>query len=364
MMKRTALLMAGLLFVFGCASDDGDSIGAPTSTTAATSTTVVEADPVDATLAETVEEPTTTTTTSAPPAAFPTDACDSQPSVRIGITSETIVSGGLEYMTQWSVPSSYDGSPLPVVLDFHGIGSNGSQQSLFSGIGPLAEREGFVAVHPTGLSTPTDDRASWELPQFDSDDRDDVQFVRDLLDTLTSNVCIDQERVYAAGMSNGGFFTSVMVCELSERIAAAVSVAGVTHDDSCEPAEPVPYLAFHGVDDSVVPFDGSGVSTLPGAEVAGAFFEQVPKEEFAEFAADFGCGTSADTAVSDLVTRTTFGGCADDVEVAFYTITDGGHTWPGSVVSQSIAALGVTNTDIDATQLAWDFFVRSTPAAD
>jgi polyhydroxybutyrate depolymerase len=283
--------------------------------------------------------------------------------VSIGLTVETIESGGLEYSTQWSVPSSYDGTPLPVVLNFHGIGSNGSQQSLFSGIGPLAEREGFIAVHPTGLPGALDERAAWELPQFDIETRDDVQFVRDLLDTLSANVCIDQERVFSIGMSNGGYFTSVLVCELNERIAAAVSVAGVTHHDSCEPATPVPYLAFHGVDDAVVPFDGSGASTLPGAELAGTFFEQVPKDEFAEFATDFGCVGSEDTPVSDLVTRTTYSGCDDDAELAFYTIADGGHTWPGSVVSGAIAALGVTNTDIDATEIAWEFFVRTTTTA-
>lgn len=358
-MSRLIAATAFVLLASSCASAQDDAAAPTTSSPAAIT---AESETTATTVALSGAPATTSSTTDAPPAlrTAPEDACVTQPSVSIGLTVETIQSGGLEYSTQWSVPSSYDGTPLPVVLNFHGIGSNGSQQSLFSGIGPLAEREGFVAVHPTGLPGALDERAAWELPQFDIETRDDVQFVRDLLDALAANVCIDQERVFSIGMSNGGYFTSVLVCELNERIAAAVSVGGVTHDDSCEPATPVPYLAFHGVDDAVVPFDGSGVSTLPGAELAGSFFEQIPKDEFAEFATDFGCSGSEDLVISDLVTRTTFTGCADNVELGFYTIADGGHTWPGSAVSGAIAALGVTNTDIDATEIAWEFFVRAT----
>ena len=157
------------------------------------------------------------------------------------------------------------------------------------------------------------------------------------------------------GMSNGSLFTSELVCDLSERIAAAVSVAGVTHDDSCEPTRAVPYLAFHGIDDTTVPFNGGGESSL-GAD---PFFEQVMPEEFSQFADDFGCTGSEDSSVTANITLTSYAGCNDDVELGFYAIAGAGHTWPGSLVSVGIPSLGVTNTEISATEIAWEFFQQN-----
>lgn len=278
----------------------------------------------------------------------------------VGLQTGTIMSGGIEYKYQWTVPSTYDGTPVPVVLDFHAIGSNGAQQAVFGGWAALAEAEGFLAVQPTGIAVAPDDRASWELPQFDTDERDDVAMVRDLLDHVAANVCIDPARIYSTGMSNGSLFTSVVVCELADFIAAAVSVAGVTHDDSCAPAEPVPYLAFHGTEDTTIPFRGGGETTLDGSD-GGEFFEQVMPDEFAEFAQDFGCTESADTQVTESVVLTSYTGCAENVQMGFYTIDGGGHTWPGSVISSALPSLGVTTMEVDATAIAWEFFQQNPP---
>ena len=286
-----------------------------------------------------------------------TPDCSAVPSTDVGLQTGTITSNGFEYDLQFVVPSSYDGeTPIPMVMDFHGLGSNGAQQALFSGVAALAEAEGFLSVQPTGIPNPTDeDRNSWELPQFDVPVRDDVQMVVDMIDFVSQNVCVDPGRIYSMGMSNGSLFTSEVVCDLSERIAGAVSVAGVTHDDSCDPTRAVPYLAFHGIDDDTVPFNGGGESSL-GAD---PFFEQVMPEEFSQFADDFGCTGSEDSSVTAQITLTSYSGCTNDVELGFYAIAGAGHTWPGSVVSAAIPSLGVTNTEIDATAIAWEFFQQN-----
>ena len=299
------------------------------------------------------EEPTLTVTYG--PIPLEPD-CAAVGRVAVGVGTGTLASGGSEYTYQWTVPSSYSGDPIPVVLDFHGLGSSGAQQALFSGWSAKAEQEGFLSVQPTGLSL-AGQGPSWELPQFDTPQRDDVAMVIDLLELVSANVCIDPARIYATGMSNGGFFTAELVCDLSERIAAAVSVAGVTHDESCQPTRAVPYLAFHGIDDAVVPFAG-GESTLGADLFESGFFEQVMPDEFAEFANSFGCTQPADLSITAEVTLTEWTGCDDEIEVGFYAIAGAGHTWPGSALSAISPSLGVTNTDIDATQLSWDFFPR------
>ena len=185
------------------------------------------------------------------------------------------------------VPSGIGDTSVPAVLNFHGLGSNGDQQASYTGYESLAEQETFVVVHATGAVSAVN---SWELSQFDIPDRDDVGFVASLIDLLVADFCVDANRVYSTGMSNGGLFSSQLICSLADRIAAAVSVAGLTRADDCEPSRPVPYMAIHGTADRVVSFDGKGPTLLgPGDPPAGSFFAQVMPEEFAEFAADFGC---------------------------------------------------------------------------
>lgn len=354
-------LVAGACASAGEAAPSVDSSIAPTS-----QPEVVE---VAEAPASTTAAPTTTTTTTTQPdrigrsiaAQISTDACVTEPPVEVGLQTGELSSGGVQYRYQWTVPSRYTGEPTPVVLNFHGLDSNGPEQGLFSGFPKLGEAEGFISVEPTGVSLADDDRNSWELPQFDTDERNDVAFVLDLLDELAGKVCIDQQRIYSIGMSNGGFFTSVLVCELSERIAAAVSVAATTFDESCAPKRAVPYLAFHGTDDQVVPYSGGGESSLaPGA--TSDFFQQVMPDEFAQFAASFGCTDPIDSQITAEVSLRTWSGCRDDVEVGFYTLEQAGHTWPGSPISAMIPALGVTNLDVDATAIAWEFFARNSLA--
>ena len=146
------------------------------------------------------------------------------------------------------------------MLNWHGLGSNGPEQAAFTGYEALAASEGFIVVHPTGVPSPDTDANSWELVDGQDLARDDIAFANALIDTLIDEWCADPSRIYSTGMSNGGYFTARLVCEVADRIAAASSVAGTFHPDGCSPARPVPYLAFHGTEDLVVPFDGSGES--------------------------------------------------------------------------------------------------------
>ncbi len=244
-------------------------------------------------------------------------------------------------------------------MNWHGLGSDGPQQAQFSDYESLAEAEGFIVAHPTGVPGLAGTQNSWELEQFDDPTRDDVAMAETMIDQLIADYCVDQTRVYSTGMSNGGFFTSRLVCDLSDRIAAAVSVAGVTHPDGCTPDRAVPFMAFHGTADGVVPFDGgSSVLVEDGALPAAAeFFSQVMPDEFAEFADSSGCDPEPESEeVSPTVTRYEWSGCDDGAELVFFEIAGGGHTWPGSPLGPFLTdVLGVTTNDVDATADGWAF---------
>lgn len=80
--------------------------------------------------------------------------------------------------------------------------------------------------------------------------------------------------------------------------------------------------------------------------------------EFAEFADDFGCADSVDSQVSESVTLTSYTDCDDDIEMGFYAIEGGGHTWPGAIAMDDDGPFGVRTMEIDANAIAWDFFQR------
>jgi len=273
--------------------------------------------------------------------------------------------GGADHPVRVFVPSTFAGEPLPVVLNWHGLGSNGPEQAAYTGYETLAESAGFIVVHPTGVPVPGSALNSWELADDEDPNRDDVAFASTLIDTLVAHWCADPTRVYSTGMSNGGFFTARLVCELADRIAAASSIAGTYHPDGCSPARDVPYLAFHGTADVVVPFAGGGHSVLLTNDdpIQRAFFEQVMPDEFAQFAADAACSPDPMVGhVGDEVIRYDYTGCAGDVPLTFFEITGGGHTWPNSPLAASTGMLGRTTDDIDATADSWAFFQQHTLA--
>ena len=354
-MKRTrittyaATLAVLAVTAAACGSDESSSpsTDAAVQDTAASATEPVTTEPAPV-------------TTEAEPVTAAVDCSDPE-QVPVGLQTGSITSSGVEYDYQWTVPSSYDGTPLPVVLDFHGLGSNGEEQAEFVGWPELAETEGFIAVQPSGPPLSISIPRGWEVPQFDTDadnDRNDVGMVVDLLDHLAANVCVDTARIYSTGFSMGAMFTSTLVCELGDVIAAAVTVAGLNHHDQCEPARPVPFLAFHGTDDNVTPIDGKKTGRAGSPERLFFEFEQIMRDELGQFADDFGCTDNEDFSVSESVTLTSYLGCDDDVEVGFYTIEGGGHTWPGSARSAETPGIGVTTMEIDASAIAWDFFER------
>ena len=118
---------------------------------------------------------------------------------------------------------------------------------MYSDYEAVAEEQGFIVVHPTGVADEPGGPNSWQLFHSEGDTRDDLAFAGALIDELVANWCADPTRVYSTGMSNGGFFTAHLICEMADRIAAAVSVAGTYHPPGCVPSRDVPYMAIHVV---------------------------------------------------------------------------------------------------------------------
>ncbi len=123
------------------------------------------------------------------------------------------------------VPESYIGDEsTPLVMIYHGHGMPASDMMAYADFRFIAELGGFIVVYPQG----TLDGGGEEFwnNTCKSGLTDDVGFTEALIDAIASEYNIDPTRVYAAGFSNGGFMSYTLACQLSDRFAAVVSVAG------------------------------------------------------------------------------------------------------------------------------------------
>ncbi len=277
--------------------------------------------------------PTTTTppATVAPPVAAPLVV------ERPGRYEAQVISDGRLRTAVVHVPASVRW-PAPLVLVFHGFTSSPARVEELSGMTAVADREGFVVAYPEALGF---------LPAWTVDDElqgdGDVRFVRDLVAVLTEAVEIDPDRVFAAGMSNGGGMSARLACDAADLVAAVGPVAGAYSIGTCEPGRAVPIIAFHGTGDRIVPYDGSRFLDLPSIEAWAG-----------DWARRNGCGsppTASDAAVD--VEMRVWPDC--EVDVVLYTVDDGRHGWPGSDRAMSVLD---STTSISASQIMWEFFVE------
>src|SRR5271170_841607 len=116
-----------------------------------------------------------------------------------------------------------------------------------------SDEAGFIVVYPSGMNL------MWNAGGFTGKmakgKTDDVAFIGKLLDDLATVGKVDEKRVYACGISNGGMMCYRFAAELSDRIAAIAPVAGTIAIDESKPKRPVPVIHFHGTKDTFVPFE-------------------------------------------------------------------------------------------------------------
>lgn len=291
----------------------------------------------------------------APPAAAVTDE------------RRTLTSAGVERWYLLTVPEPASPPvPVPLVVDFHGLMEGAEIHSTMTGFSDLAVAEGFVVAMPHG----TGQVPKWAAgPGGDaSEPNEDVDFVGALLDEIEGHACIDTSRVYATGLSNGAMMTSLLACRMADRFAAVAPVAGAHVFENCEPAEPMPVLAIHGTVDPILRFNGgigdldglmSGVAEAPTSTAVADLHGDGYPRHVADWAARNGCDADpTDERVTEHVVRRTFD-CPDGADVEFHVVEGGGHSWPSSEFSRSIERIvGPTTFEIDATEMAWEFFQR------
>ena len=248
---------------------------------------------------------------------------------------------------------------MPVVLAFHGGGGTAAGMARITHLDAVADQHGFVVVYPQGYAN------SWAGGKGDTpaDEAgiDDVGFVSALIRRLAAEDRIDTTRVFATGLSAGGFMAQRLGCQLSDRIAGIAPVAAtliVTIAQTCAPSRPMPVLEIQGTADPLVPYGGGHVA---GRGPGGNPTLSAP-DTAAHWASVNRCPASPDTVmlptvISDgtQVRTDRYGPCAGG-PVVLYTVMNGGHTWPGGEQYLPVRVVGRTTHQFDASETMWSFF--------
>ena len=158
------------------------------------------------------------------------------------------------------IPENYNhNTPNSIVFVFHGFGGSNTFTMNSTGFNEIAEQENFIVVYPQG-SLILNLLSHWNVGGFtSSSNTDDVAFVDYMISSLSEIYNINSERIYATGMSNGGFMSFLLACQLSNKVAAIASVTGSMTTQTlneCNPQREVPILQIHGTNDPVVPYNG------------------------------------------------------------------------------------------------------------
>jgi polyhydroxybutyrate depolymerase len=258
-------------------------------------------------------------------------------------------------------PDPSDGVEMPLVLVLHGGGGDATLAARQTRFSDNADREKYVVAYPEGsdrirpLMNLIAGRGflTWNAGgccgYAMEHNVDDVGFVRALVARIEKDYRIDNRRIYAAGMSNGGMMVYRLACEASDIFAAVGIVSGVLVSEPCAPRVPVSVIDFHGTDDYYVPLNGGvGGKALidhPFPPVQDSVLFWVGRDE---------CQTSQMSQTPQGVLRHEYDDCLGHTAVMYHVILGGGHAWPGG--DQIMPLLDLPSTAVSATALMWQFF--------
>jgi polyhydroxybutyrate depolymerase len=261
------------------------------------------------------------------------------------------------------LPTGYNNAgKMPLIFAIHGGSGTPEGMINIANFKPISDREKVVLIYPAGIQNNWNDGRPTTPNQLGLND---VSFFNQMCDYAIANLSVDGTKIYATGISNGGFMSSRLGCELSNRIAAiavdAATIEATTIASSCNPGRPVPAVYIHGTSDPLVPFTGGQMTA--GGTAGGtvlSHFQAIDK-----WITINGCNTTP--TITDLpdiandgttIKQRVYSNTTNGSEVVSYVILNGGHTWPQGYQYLNELIIGKTSQDMNACEVIWSFFKR------
>ena len=263
-------------------------------------------------------------------------------------------------------PNSSKRTSMPLLVALHGGGGTGSgfPNFLQGRFQALADRDGFVVVFPSAIKKNWNDGRTARLKPGQKD-IDDVGFIEQIVTTIASDYPIARDKLFITGMSNGGWMSARMLCEIPELFAGAALVASTLSEGyfpKCNPANNTSILVINGTEDPLLPYDGGPTASIGNQEE----LRIIGTQGFIDFWAKHNdCNTTPileelpDKRRFDgtTISKYTYTACQKGTKVILYKIIGGGHTWPGQKpMLGSKMILGRESKEINACDEIWEFF--------
>jgi polyhydroxybutyrate depolymerase len=275
----------------------------------------------------------------------------------VGSNAYSTTVGGMTRTYRVYRPKSLPGSGVPLVIVLHGAAGDGRQTETSYGWDGEADSGHFVVVYPDGYKR-TWNASSACCGQAASQNIDDVGFIKQLVGTLSRQLPIDANRVYATGISNGGLLVYRLACETT--LFAALGPDSTTMINSCPSPAPISIIHIHGTADTTIPYgggpgkrDNDGTGNIP-IKIDGPPIPTL----IATWRTTDHCGQSMDT-TSGVVT-TSIATCPGSRTVELITINGAGHQWPGQPgpgpIASKLLSLDPPSNALNATDVMWKFF--------
>ncbi|RYO99104.1 hypothetical protein DL763_001705 [Monosporascus cannonballus] len=290
------------------------------------------------------------------------------PSNNFTIQSQSQAGGGTRQYIR-HLPQNFspqNDQPAPLILAFHGQMQPAWSMERITGLSTPEFNKDAIVVYPQGLDV-REPGVQWlgDPAAPPSSEIDDRVFANELIDSLTSSLCIDESRIYAVGLSNGGGLTGLLACSptLNRRIAAVAAIAAAYYKDSslteplfeaaCNPelsGRKLPMMELHGLNDTVIAYDGHNnpsADTIPLPEWMDSWVERN------------GCsGTEPQTDNLDGGNITKISWPCDGAQdlVLHYQINNFGHGWPSTAAQGEpfeTLRLGPTTWNATTVILNW-----------
>tara|TARA_B100000900_G_scaffold407330_1_gene419864 strand:- start:1051 stop:2043 length:993 start_codon:yes stop_codon:yes gene_type:complete len=225
------------------------------------------------------------------------------------------------------IPDDIDttNSQVPLLFSLHGYTSRAIWNLGYTGFQSIAETEKFIVIYPQGTILASTGETHWNVGGWTvGSTTDDIDYLSSLIDWAYSEYKIDRNRVYSTGMSNGGFMSYHLACNLSYKIAAVASVTGSMTPqtyNSCSPTHPTAILQIHGTADGVVPYYGNSISRAIPTVMD--YWEEYNdcEQEIINIIDDVNGDGDGGYLYS-------YNQCLSDVNLRLYLMTNMGHEWP------------------------------------
>ena len=317
-------------------------------------------------------------------------------------TKEKVVVENVERTYVVRLPKGYDQErKYPVVILLHGMNQDAGDMERLTRFDELADKDGIIAVYPSAMHGrwnvgvhPEPQRRMGPGPgprrypgggypgggypgggyprryppggppggQRREENRpapaDDIEFLNQMLDQMANKFSVDSTRIYATGLSEGGFMAMKVGCAMADRIAAIAPVgAAMPKTMVCLPSRPIPVVMVNGTSDPVVPHGGGTehnqqLPVISVEDTAKAWAKidrcaEKPTQTKLPARQKGGMETKVDT----------FAGCQQGAQVVSFNIKGGGNTWPGGEQYEVEKQVGKTSQDLNANETIWEFLV-------